>query len=309
MRVAALARDGVDRLHVVGAVLVEELVHVGDDVVLAHARLELLVNEVIGAVHHGGGAVEQRDLVGAFDLTRLQHDLLAVVHLQARLLQLEQHRRLDDVDADRHVGDAGLADQRSDLLGVALHQPERRIDGTAQPDQAGLAVLRRKPGRVELVVHGRRAEIPQDRLAAAREQRPARELIALPFADLGRGDVADVVDVEHEQRAELGFLECHPRPRKAVTMEAAVIDALLEIHSHDAERWKRATPVEAGVDVLGRDLADGLFHGPLLSVLIRRNAPLPHYISQVSSGEAKPIKLRWFSAVCIMRSRCGEKTP
>ena len=78
VRIAALAGDGVDRLDVVGAVAIEELVHLGDDVVLAHAGLELLVDQVIGAVDHGGGAVEQRDLVGAFDLARLQHHLLAV---------------------------------------------------------------------------------------------------------------------------------------------------------------------------------------------------------------------------------------
>ena len=64
MRVAALARNGVDRLDVVGAVAVEKLVHLGDDVVLAHAGLELLVDQMIGAVDHRGGAIEQRDLVG-----------------------------------------------------------------------------------------------------------------------------------------------------------------------------------------------------------------------------------------------------
>ena len=58
------------------------------------------------------------------DLARLQHHLLAVLDLQAGLLQFEHHRRLDDVDADRHVADAGFADQRGDLLGVPLHQTE-----------------------------------------------------------------------------------------------------------------------------------------------------------------------------------------
>ena len=193
--------------------------------------------------------------------------------------QLEHHRRLDDVDADRHVGDAGLADQRGDLLGVALHQPERRIDGAAQADQPGLAVLRLEPGRVELVVHGGRAEIPQDRLAVAREQRPARELVALPFADLGRGDVADVVDVEDQQRAEVGLLQRLLHAREPVAVQPPVIDALLEIDAHDAERRQRAAPVVARVDVLGADcvrLARDVVHGsaPWLIVagLARRHA-------------------------------------
>jgi hypothetical protein len=111
VRIAALAGDRVDRLDVVGAVAIEELVDLGDDVVLAHAGLQFLVDEVVGAVDHRGGAVQQRDLVGRLDLARLQHHLLAVLDLEPRLLQLEHHRRLDDIDADRHIGDAGLADQ------------------------------------------------------------------------------------------------------------------------------------------------------------------------------------------------------
>ena len=73
-----------------------------------------------------GGAVQQRDLVGGLDLARLQHHLLAVGDLEAGLLQFEHHRRLDDVDADRHVDHSGLADQRGDLAGMLGHQSERR---------------------------------------------------------------------------------------------------------------------------------------------------------------------------------------
>ena len=86
VRIAALAGDGVDRLDVVGAVSVEELVDLGDDVVLAHAGFEFLLDQMIGAVDHGGGVVEQRDLVDVLDLARLQHDLLAVDELEAGLL-------------------------------------------------------------------------------------------------------------------------------------------------------------------------------------------------------------------------------
>jgi hypothetical protein len=66
--------------------------------------------------------------------------------------------------------DTGLADECRDLLGVGLHQSEGGIDGPAQADQAGLAILRLEPWRVELVMHGRRAEIPQDRIVAAARQ-------------------------------------------------------------------------------------------------------------------------------------------
>ena len=39
----------------------------------------------------------------------------ASTHRQALALHLEQERRLDDVDADGHVGHAGLDEQRLDL--------------------------------------------------------------------------------------------------------------------------------------------------------------------------------------------------
>ena len=57
MRIAAFAGNRVDGLDIVGAVRVEELVDLGDDVVLAHAGAQHVVDHVIGAVHHGGGAV------------------------------------------------------------------------------------------------------------------------------------------------------------------------------------------------------------------------------------------------------------
>ena len=190
-------------------------------------------------------------------------------NLQAGLLQFEHHRRLDDVDAERHVGDAMLLEDRSDLLGMALHQPELRRDGAAKAHEAGEAVLRLEPRRIELVVHGGRAEVPDDRLAVARQQRPARELIALPFADLGRGQVADVVDVEHQKRAEVGILQRLAGAAEPIAVQASVVDALLEVDAHDAERRQRTAPVVARVDVLGADLdriaLGDVVHGGLLN--------------------------------------------
>ena len=198
---------------------------------------------------------KQRDLVDRLDLARLQHGLLAVGDLEARLLQLEQHRRLDDVDADRHLGDAGLLHAaRRSRSACSLHQPEGRVDGAAQAEQAGLAVLGLEPRRIEPVVHGGRAEVPEDRIGAALgQQRPAADLVALPLADLGGGEVADVVDVHHQQRAEVGLLQRLPGARQPVAVQAAVVDALLEIDAHGAERRQRAGPVVARVDVLGAD--------------------------------------------------------
>ena len=85
MGIAPLARNGVDGLHIVGAVGVEEFVDLGDNVVLANAGPKFLIDQVIGAVDHGGRAVEKRNLIGRLDLTGFQHDLLAVLHLEAGL--------------------------------------------------------------------------------------------------------------------------------------------------------------------------------------------------------------------------------
>ncbi len=266
VRIAALAGNRVDRLDVVGAVRVEEAVRVCHDVGLARAWFELLEDLLVDAVDHRGRAVEQRDLVDVLDLSRFQHHLLAVDDLEAGRLQLEHHRRLDDVDADRRVGHPAIAQQRGDLLRVALHQPERRRHRAAQPDQARLAVLLEQPRHVEPMVHRGRAEIPQDGLRPAGQQREAAELVALPFADLGRGDVANVVHVEQQQRAEIGVFERLPGASHAIADEAVEIDPQLEIDRHRAPGWQRPLPAVMRVEILGADLdrlAYDLIHGNL----------------------------------------------
>ncbi len=154
VRIAALAGDGVDGLDVVGAHLVEHLVGLGDDVVLAHAGFQLLPDHVVDAVHHGGGLVQQRDLVDVLDLARVQHHLLAVDRLDAGGLQREPHAGLDQIDADGLAGDAGFLEQAGDLLGVALHQAGRRRHGAAHAQHARAEILRRQPIAVEPVMHG-----------------------------------------------------------------------------------------------------------------------------------------------------------
>ena len=174
---------------------------------------------------------------------------------------------------------ASFSSEKISLACFAISPNEGAI-GAAQAEHAGLAVLRRQPGRIEPVMHGGGAEVPQDRLAVARQQRPARNLVALPFADLGRGDVADVVDVEDQQRAALGILEHLLGAAEAVAVQAAVVDALLEIDPHDAERGQRTAPIVARVDVLGADLgqfARSLVHGVLLVLAIRALGAAPAF--------------------------------
>ena len=125
---------------------------------------------------------------------------------------------------------------RGDLPACCAISPKDGLDGAAQAEQAGLAVLGLQPGRIEPVVHGGRAEVPEDRIGAALgQQRPAADLVALPLADLGGGEVADVVDVHHQQRAEVGLLQRLAGARQPVAVQAAIVDALLEIDAHGAE--------------------------------------------------------------------------
>ena len=78
------------------------------------ARLQLLGDELVGAVDHRAGHVQQHDLVVRLHLAGVEHRLLAVADGDALGLERGEHRRLDDVDAERHVGDAlGRAGSRA----------------------------------------------------------------------------------------------------------------------------------------------------------------------------------------------------
>ena len=261
--------------------------------------------------------VKQRDLVDVLDLARLQHDLLAVLDLEAGLLQLEHHRRLDDVDADRHLVDAGFAQQRGDFLGVIFHQAEARRHGAAQADEAGLAMLLQQPRRIEPVVHGGRAEIPDDRLLALGEQREAGELVALPFADLGRGHVADVVDVEQQQRAEVGALQRLARAGDAVAAHAVELDAALEVHAHGAPGGQMPVPAVMRVEVVGLGplLAHDLVHGGLLhssSCGVRRLYVIPRRGVSLRRGRRSSCSLiagLTRQSTCLLLCRAAARCP
>ena len=221
-----------------------------DDLRLLHAGLERLGDVRVDAVDHRRRHVEQRQLVDVLHLARLQHGLLAVAHLDAFLLQREQHRRLDHVDAERHLGHALVLEDRFDLPGCVGEQGQIGADRAAHAEQPGAAVILVQPRRVELVVARGAAEVPDVRIAGAGEERVARELVARPFADHRARGVADVVLVEGEQRAEAGVRERGARAREAIVVQAAEIDALLEIHLRAARRLQRPVPAVLRIDVV-----------------------------------------------------------
>ena len=87
---------------------------------------------------------------------------------------------------------------------AAPEQAGVRCDRAAQADHAAADVLRAQPRAVQPVVLGGGAEVPEVRIAATRQQREAGHLVARPLADVGARHVADVVEVEHQDRADVG---------------------------------------------------------------------------------------------------------
>src|SRR2546426_7845595 len=100
---------------------------------------------------------------------------------------------------------------------------------------------------------GRAAEIPDVRIAVAREERVARELVARPLADHGARGVADVVLVEGQQRAEAGSGERGAHAREAIIVQPPEIDALLEVDLGVARSVQRTLPVVVRIDVVRPD--------------------------------------------------------
>src|SRR5206468_3326223 len=159
MRAAPLAGDRVDRLPAVGAHLVEPPGGEPDDLVLARAGLERLEDVLVDAVDHRRRHVEERQLVLALEHPRLEHHLLAVAHLDARFLKGEEKRRLHQIDAERHSGDALGAQDVANLYRRLLEEPRLGRDGAAHADHAGEGLAGRNLRRVETVVAGGRAEV------------------------------------------------------------------------------------------------------------------------------------------------------
>ena len=91
MRAAALARDGVHTLDVLGAELEEHLVDERDALVLAHPRLHGPEELLVGRVDHRAGRVQERDLVLGLDLADVLQEGLAVDDADPLGLQRLEH--------------------------------------------------------------------------------------------------------------------------------------------------------------------------------------------------------------------------
>ncbi len=214
----------------------------------------------------------------------LQHHLLAVADLDAGPLEREQERRLDDVDPERHAGHALGLEDIADLLRGPPEQAGLGRDGAAHADHAGQRLLGGNLRGVEPVVSRGRAEVPHPGLAGARQQAPAGELVARPLADDRAREIADVVLIEREHRAQARGGQRLPGAAETVGVQAAEVHPLLEVHLHVAGRLQRPVPAVPRVHVVGGDgVGDwfllachrGLLAGPRYSTAARGCAPIP----------------------------------
>src|SRR5579871_11025 len=76
------------------------------------------------------------------------------------------------------------------------------------------------------------SEIPEDRFIILGEQRKPVGLVLRPGANVGRGDVADVVHIETEQRSHRGLLQQISGFLQALAAEPIEVDAALPIDRH-----------------------------------------------------------------------------
>ena len=148
----------------------------------------------------------------------------------------------------------GLAQLVRDLAGDVLGDAGVGVERAAQGGDAGAGPVGAvEPRVVELVVLGGRPEVPDDRLAAAGQQREPDQLVHRPRADVGRRHVADVGEVEGQQGAELRAVQRLAEPGQPLLAQVVEVDSPFPVDGVGAERADRhrhALPLAPG----GRDV-------------------------------------------------------
>ena len=128
----------------------------------------------------------------------------------------EHGRHVRHVAAERLAGEPALAQLAVDELGERVRNARRVGHRAAHRRHPRAPARLGQPWAVELVVLGRRAEVPEDRVVLTEEEREADVLVALPRPDRRARDVAQVVRVEQQERAEVRIGQRRLRPRQPV---------------------------------------------------------------------------------------------
>ena len=141
MRIAAVARDGVDRLHLLRSHLEQQLVRPRDDLVLVDARPQHPVDLLVDRVDEPGRLVEERDLLRGLDLSRLEEHLRAVRDVHAGALERLDRDEVSHVDSERLVLEAELAQLVRDPLAEPVRDPGLDGHRAAHRRDTGAEVL------------------------------------------------------------------------------------------------------------------------------------------------------------------------
>ena len=227
VRRAALAGDRVDALDVLRAQVVERLGDEADAFVLPHPGPQELVELLVGGVDHRAAWVSSR-ISSVVLIRRASRKTCwpSTTSMPCRL-QRGQHGSSMTSTPSGSSASPNSSSSRLILRATSSAMPGVRVEGAAQRRDAGAGAARVagvgavvrcvrisvdapvvvEPRVVQLVVLGRRAEVPHDRVAAAGQQGEPDQLVDRPRADVGGGHVADVGEVEGQHSAELGAFE------------------------------------------------------------------------------------------------------
>ena len=113
--VAAVARDGVDRLDLFRPHLEEQLVRAPDDLVLVHPGPQHPVDLVVDGVDEPGRLVEQHDLLRRLDRARGEEHLRSVGDVHSGPAERLERHEVRHVDAQWLVEQPSLAQLVRDL--------------------------------------------------------------------------------------------------------------------------------------------------------------------------------------------------
>ena len=229
MRVAAVARDGVDGLHLLGSHLEQELMRAPDDLVLVHTRPQHPVDLVVDGVDEPGRLVEEHDLLRRLDRSRREKHLRSVGDVHPGPAERLERHEVRHVDAQWLVEQPSLPQLVRDLAGQSIGDPGLVRHRAAHRRDACAEVLGGKPRSEQLMVARRRSEVPEDRVGSSHEKREARVLVPCPLADVRARDIADVVGVEQQHRPQVGCLEGRLGAVEALLPQPREVDALLPV--------------------------------------------------------------------------------
>src|SRR6266852_2262546 len=176
-------------------------------------------------------------LVHALHRARVHHRGHAVDPVDVVLLEDVDHVDVDEVDAELLPGDAVVAHRLQHRLGELADLLGRsRTRRAFDPGERVAHVLLRDPRRMALDLEAEVALLEEDRTAVAAQHRVAQPgLEPVPARRERAGDVAHVLVVHAQKRAEAVLLHHRARALDAIFAQALPVDALLPVQPGNAE--------------------------------------------------------------------------